>query len=218
MLLVARASRVPSGWVLGGLVLCVACQREPVGRPAPSSSVRALSSTPSAVASVAAVATVVTTPVRPHVNARTSDLGFFGFRRAELPTLTGYVHERARVGPRPTAAFKLGAMLVDASGGVWICSGLGEDEECHRMGRVPSADVQRMRARAQLTLNAPYVRRIGCKDCGGSSVIAYGPAHGSNIELATDGETPKNIQSPDADAVILWLLAIRERVRDRPGN
>lgn len=206
---------VRSWWVLGSLALSLACENRTAAPPAPSS-------LPSAAVSVALEPPGVTLESLP-ISVGPSDPGLFGFRRTDLPTVTTYVHERARTGRPPPAAFTIswgyvkrtkpvaGGLLVDRQGGVWNYTGVDEEREYQRLGRVPSTEVVGMLARARAAAKTTFVTSPGCRDCGGKSVRAYGIAGTEELTLAKEGLTEGYLKSPDADAVILWLLAIQER-------
>jgi hypothetical protein len=207
--------RVASCRVLGWLALTLACESQTHAPPAPSAA-RAATPVPSATAR-AAVTPDLVTPVAAPTNARWGEPGLFGFRRADLPTVTTFVHERPRSGRPSPAAFTLGGrvgMVVDGHGGVWLYSRAQEEErKADRVGRVPSSDVRQMLSRARAASQAAFVSAPGCKDCGGSIVRAHGIDGAESVTLAEDGVTRRALQSTDADAVLRWLLALRERVR-----
>ena len=88
------------------------------------------------------------------------------------------------------------------------------------LGRVDPLVLSKMTNLARkATRTAPSAVGAACNDCGVITISFWSPIAGqrSRVELATDGEIVRRISTPEAETLVLWLLAIREETR-LPAN
>ncbi len=157
-------------------------------------------------------------------------LGLFGFTRSQLPVRTGFLPGRQGPVARRPLLFELGAGpdrhrgtdfgIDDAGGVVSVVESSGSRVSHIALGRVDPQVLSEMTSLARKASRiAPSAVGVACNDCGVITISFWTPIAGqrSRVELATDGEIVRRISTPEAETLVLWLLAVREETR-LPAN
>jgi hypothetical protein len=176
------------------------------------------------IPSARAAGSVVAPAILPSVSARRTPLPRLAYEHA-TPTPgqpASFVFESASGPNGARSDGTIRRLVIDQQGAVWrVTSGTEAPQPTERVGRVPPADLARMRKLAEDGIAHPAVaRRDGCNDCPSASILAYGlNGKGKDpLVLVSGGPQAAEPASAACRTVVDWMAAIDKRALRLPRS